>query len=54
MAVAGRVATLRPRGDADGLIAATAIVLIVVSRDMNDFSDTAYRSLTLGISFDNA
>lgn len=38
----GRVAALRPRGDADGLIAATAIVhdLIVVTRNVSDFSDT--------------
>ncbi|CAN7632541.1 type II toxin-antitoxin system VapC family toxin [Pararhizobium sp. LjRoot255] len=38
----GRVAALRPRGDADGLIAATAIVhdLIVVTRNVSDFTDT--------------
>jgi toxin FitB len=38
----GRVAALRPRGDADGLIAATAIVhdLIVVTRNVHDFGDT--------------
>ena len=38
----GRIAALRPRGDADGLIAATAIVhdLIVVTRKVGDFDDT--------------
>jgi predicted nucleic acid-binding protein len=38
----GRVAALRPRGDADGLIAATAIVhdLIVVTRNVSNFADT--------------
>ncbi|AYG60191.1 type II toxin-antitoxin system VapC family toxin [Rhizobium jaguaris] len=38
----GRIAALRPRGDADGLIAATAIVhdLIVVTRNVSDFDDT--------------
>ncbi|HXT06538.1 MAG TPA: type II toxin-antitoxin system VapC family toxin [Roseiarcus sp.] len=38
----GRIAALRPRGDADGLIAATAIVhdLIVVTRNVVDFDDT--------------
>lgn len=38
----GRVAALRTRGDADGLIAATAIVhdLIVVTRNVEDFDDT--------------
>lgn len=38
----GRIAALRPRGDIDGLIAATAIVhdLIVVTRNVGDFSDT--------------
>jgi predicted nucleic acid-binding protein len=38
----GRVAAIRPRGDADGLIAATAIVheLIVVTRNVGDFDDT--------------
>jgi predicted nucleic acid-binding protein len=38
----GRIAALRPRGDADGLIAATAIVhdLIVVTRNVADFDDT--------------
>jgi hypothetical protein len=38
----GRIAALRPRGDAAGLIAATAVVhdLIVVTRDVADFEDT--------------
>ncbi|HSI40445.1 MAG TPA: type II toxin-antitoxin system VapC family toxin [Xanthobacteraceae bacterium] len=38
----GRIAALRPRGDADGLIAATAIVhdLIIVTRNVRDFEDT--------------
>lgn len=38
----GRLSALRPRGGADGLIAATAIVhdLIVVTRNMPDFADT--------------
>jgi predicted nucleic acid-binding protein len=38
----GRIAAERPRGDADGLIAATAIVhdLIVVTRNVRDFDDT--------------
>lgn len=38
----GRLAALRPRGDADGLIAATAVVhdLIVVTRNVGDFDDT--------------
>jgi predicted nucleic acid-binding protein len=38
----GRIAALRRRGDADGLIAATAIVhdLIVVTRNVVDFDDT--------------
>ena len=38
----GRIAVIRPRGDVDGLIAATAIVhdLIVVTRNVSDFSDT--------------
>ena len=37
----GQIATLRPRGDADGLIAATAIVhdLILVTRNVTDFED---------------
>lgn len=37
----GRIAALRPRGDADGLIAATAIAheLILVTRDVTDFED---------------
>ena len=38
----GRIAALRPRGDVDGLIAATAIVhdLILVTRNVRDFEDT--------------
>ncbi|PST19626.1 VapC toxin family PIN domain ribonuclease [Rhizobium sp. JAB6] len=38
----GRIAAQRPRGDADGIIAATAIVhdLIVVTRNIGDFDDT--------------
>jgi len=38
----GRIAASRPRGDADGLIAATAIVhnLIIVTRNVGDFDDT--------------
>ncbi|MDK4733066.1 type II toxin-antitoxin system VapC family toxin [Rhizobium sp. CNPSo 3490] len=38
----GRIAAIRPRGDIDGLIAATAIVhdLIVVTRNVGDFRDT--------------
>ena len=38
----GRIAALRPRGDVDGLIAATAIVhdLILVMRNVGDFEDT--------------
>ena len=38
----GRIAAQRPRGDADGLIAATAIVhdLIIVTRNVADFDDT--------------
>ncbi len=37
----GRIAALRPRGDIDGLIAATAIVhgLIVSTRNVADFQD---------------
>lgn len=37
----GRIAALRPRGDADGLIAATARVhdLILVTRNVADFDD---------------
>jgi toxin FitB len=37
----GRLAALRPRGDADGLIAATAIVhdLVLVTRNVVDFED---------------
>jgi predicted nucleic acid-binding protein len=38
----GRIAAIRPRGDIDGLIAATAIVhdLILVTRNEQDFVDT--------------
>jgi predicted nucleic acid-binding protein len=38
----GRIAAIRPRGDIDGLIAATAIVhdLIVVTRNIGAFEDT--------------
>lgn len=38
----GRISALRPRGDIDGLMAATAIVhdLILVTRDRADFEDT--------------
>ncbi|ARO29193.1 toxin/antitoxin system PilT domain-containing protein [Rhizobium sp. NXC14] len=38
----GRIAAIRPRGDIDGLIAATAMVhdLIVVTRNVGDFRDT--------------
>jgi predicted nucleic acid-binding protein len=38
----GRIAAVRPRGDIDGLIAATAIVhdLILVTRNERDFEDT--------------
>jgi toxin FitB len=38
----GRLSALRPRGDADGLIAASAIVhdLIIVTRNVGDFNDT--------------
>jgi toxin FitB len=38
----GRIAALRSRGDADGQIAATAIVhdLVLVTRNVGDFEDT--------------
>lgn len=38
----GRIAAIRPSGDIDGLIAATAIVhdLILVTRNVKDFEDT--------------
>lgn len=38
----GRIVAQRPRGEADGLIAATAIVhgLTVVTRNVRDFADT--------------
>ncbi len=38
----GRIAAIRPRGDIDGLIAATAIIhdLILVTRNVRDFEDT--------------
>lgn len=38
----GRLSAVRPRGGADGLIAATAIVheLVVVTRNIADFADT--------------
>jgi toxin FitB len=39
----GRLAAVRPRGMADGLIAATAVVhtKIIVTRNIDDFSDAA-------------
>jgi toxin FitB len=38
----GRIGALRPRGDVDGLIAATSLVhdLILVTRNVGDFKDT--------------
>lgn len=38
----GRIAAIRPRGDIDGLLAATAIIhdLILVTRNVKDFEDT--------------
>lgn len=38
----GRIAAIRPRGEIEGLIAATAIVhdLILVTRNFKDFEDT--------------
>lgn len=38
----GRISAIRPRGDIDALIAATAIIhdLVVVTRNVGDFEDT--------------
>lgn len=38
----GRIAAIRPRGDIDGLLAATAIIhdLILATRNVKDFEDT--------------
>ena len=38
----GRIAAIRPRGDIDGLLAATAIIhdKILVTRNVKDFDDT--------------
>lgn len=38
----GRIAAIRPRGDIDGLLAATAIIhdMILVTRNVKDFDDT--------------
>ena len=43
----GRIAAQRPRGDANGLIAATAIVhdLILVTRNVAEFEDTRASTL---------
>ncbi|MGQ0444348.1 MAG: type II toxin-antitoxin system VapC family toxin [Beijerinckiaceae bacterium] len=45
----GRIAALRPRGDVDGLIAATAIVhgLILVTRNIADFDDISVSIVNL-------
>jgi toxin FitB len=41
----GRLAAVRPRGDADGLIGATAIVhgLAIVTRNIRDFEDVGVK-----------
>ncbi len=41
----GRISTTKTRGDADGLIAATALVhdLTLVTRNVGDFADTGVR-----------
>lgn len=38
----GRITAIRPRGDIDGLLAATAIIhdMILVTRNVKDFDDT--------------